>query len=223
MFFYVSRINEGIVAGEESDHFFAMRLKVSDKCKICDQNGTVATIHIIECNKNKRLIKYEIISSLTHHNSRSGILYQSLIDKHYQEKCIEVLPLTHYSKIVFVKTRHSSQSLPNIPRLEGILQRSTSQCESVFAPVIDHTIRDISDVLEQNPVILHQVGDNSDSPQKSHKNSIHNTCFVGPEGGWSDDEISLFNRENLSFVSFPDCIYPAWIAGLIYSSSQISH
>jgi RsmE family RNA methyltransferase len=53
-----------------------------------------------------------------------------------------------------------------------------------------------------------------------NKQLIQKPALIGPEGGWTSDEIKYYQSLNLNFASLGTIIYPAWIAGLVWEKSQ---
>jgi len=214
MNFYVPDIRIGIISSPISDHFFSMRLSSGDPCSLTDLKGNTAAAVILNADKKNRTIEYDINSIKTSDNARKGILYQALIDRSYQEKLIEVLPFSHFKKIVFVATDNASPQQPNYDRLEGILIRSCCQCETAWKPHIQKEVVTIDKVLSKKDII---VMDSSFNDTQSESKQKKNACFVGPEGGWSDNEQELFKQFSASKIFYSGIVYPAWFAGLAFS------
>jgi 16S rRNA U1498 N3-methylase RsmE len=46
--------------------------------------------------------------------------------------------------------------------------------------------------------------------------------FIGPEGGWSETEKTLFREKNLRFQTLGTLVFPAWLAGYTWFCKNIS-
>lgn len=217
MLFFVSELDKNVIKNEESNHFKSMRVKVGEIIEVTNLKGTKANIKIIEINKNYSEIKFEILETTKNTQSTSKVLIQAITDKVYLEKLCEIAPLSGITEIKLFFSDRSIKQNVQIERLNKILIRACEQSETLFLPnlkVIDQNkLNKI--ITETKPVILAcYLGEEKLITKISTKNS----CIVGPEGGWSENELECFKSQNLDFVSLGQTIFPAWLAGFRYFS-----
>lgn len=196
----------------KSSHLWSLRVKPGNTLQATDLNGTLASIQIQEVNKSKQTLSYLVKSKEQARPYPKKILYQAQIDRLYLEKLIEVLPLARITKLIIFRSQNSLKQQINIERLDKILTRSCEQSESLWKPEIIVTDTSLEEILKtQKPLVLEQTKD-SRLKQKNHVDSV----LVGPEGGWSDAEKSLFKDLNTQIYSLGKVNLPAWIAGYTY-------
>jgi RsmE family RNA methyltransferase len=215
MNFIIPELESGIVRAPWSDHMISMRVQKDKHYTATDLNGTIAVIRITLLDKNTKSIAFTVLSTQFYPKTREGTLYQALIDRKYQEKLLELLPLTTYERLVWVTTDFSSPQQPQYDRLESIMIRSCSQCETAWKPSISQTVLTINEVLPSEPVILSVPKSRDIQPSSCDQN----TCFIGPEGGWSEREEDIFEDNSLRRLSYPGIVYPSWLAGYSHNIS----
>ena len=220
MQFYLADITKKYIQKPESEHLISCRIKVGEIINITNLKGQKAIIKITVADLKKGIFEYEILElEQLKKPVNQNILIQAQPDKLYLEKICEILPLAKVDKIVIFSSDFSQKQNINLDRLERILIRSCEQCHSNFKPDIQiitsrHEIEEI--VGDLKPVVLEiPIGEQADVKKIQ---SDHNAILVGPEGGWSDREIKLFNSHNLKFQSLGNIVYPAWIAGFVWFS-----
>jgi 16S rRNA U1498 N3-methylase RsmE len=133
-----------------------------------------------------------------------------LIDKHYIEKLLEVAPLANIQHIYFYPSARSNLTRLSLDRFVGILTRASELAEKAWRP--DVTLLDPTqgqDLIQKvRPVVMEF------DPTQTLSSDIENSAvLVGPEGGWTADELAWFKQLGLTFGSLANGVLPAWIAG----------
>jgi len=103
-------------------------------------------------------------------------------------------------------------------RFEAVARSAAMQSRRAFLPVI-HSMIPLTDFLELHPrsAILERTGTRDDWNRLSSK--IGWSLLVGPEGGWSPDEIALFKGKGLPLLALTDHplrVETAAVAGLAF-------
>jgi 16S rRNA (uracil1498-N3)-methyltransferase len=215
MYFYLPTESFSEISTIYADHFVSMRVKPGHIVRTTDLNGTLREIKITEIDKKANLIKFQIINSIIISKKKSqNILIQAITDKIYLEKLIEIAPHANIDIIYLFHSERSPIGSVSMDRLERILLRSCEQAEKAYKPKIK--IIDKLSFLEKidsyKPVVLEIPNDINVNIFKLEKNNIW-TILVGPEGGWSANELSLFENKKLAFDSLGSTVYPSWLAG----------
>jgi 16S rRNA (uracil1498-N3)-methyltransferase len=221
VFFYLPNINSPVLEKPFSDHFFSMRVKVGQVVFASNLSGTIAKIEILKIDKKNKQIEYKIISRKEVLKKTEKILYQAILDKNYLEKLFEILPILEVTKICLFASQFSLDTKIKIERLEKILIRSCEQCQNPFLPKVEILEKnDIFNILDsQTHIILEKNLDYtlSDLNQDTNfENFLKIIPLVGPEGGWSKEELDFFRQKNLRFVNLGNIVYPAWMASSAY-------
>lgn len=112
------------------------------------------------------------------------------------QKCTEL----GVSRFVPILAERSEKKNIDIERAKRIIKEASEQCGRGDLPVIEE-IKTLGEVLgtERDLIVL----DVSGEPLKAHKltSSQAYKLLVGPEGGWSEKELSLFKEKNIPIYS----------------------
>jgi RsmE family RNA methyltransferase len=212
MYFYLPQIPSKSLSGEASEHMWSMRVQVGDKLEVSDLQGTHGQIIITKTDKKTRVITFDFLSHTPkkpHQIKR--VLFQALTDKNYLEKLVELLPHAQIDILYLFKSERTPAGSYSPDRLQKILLRSCEQSQTLWLPqIIELNQTQLQEKLTTyKPYILdtHKPGE-----PKIHQDSI-TSCLVGPEGGWSPQELQNFENLNLKYSDLGTTVYPAWLAG----------
>jgi RsmE family RNA methyltransferase len=188
-----------------------MRVRPGDRLTTTDLKGLKRIIKIIEVDKRSRSIKFNTIETTRHERPNDkNILFQAVTDKVYLEKLVEIAPHANIDTVYLFSSDRSPISNHSLERLQRIMARSCEQAQKIFMP----TIYEISfekvqkSLIEYMPTVL-ELDIKNPQPDLENKKAL----LVGPEGGWSKEEINRFKEIGLPFGSLGDVVYPAWLAG----------
>ncbi len=208
MYFYLPNLNTKTISKDQSDHFFAMRVKVGDQIKITDLKGTLQIVKIVFVDKKSKVIAFETLESYNIPRPAPKTLFQAIPDKNYLEKMVEIIPFSNFTRIVLFKSRNSPEYSPNIDRLNRIMVRSSQLAQKTWSVQIEMATLDklTQEIKNTNVLVLN-------SNEKNNCPTGEFSCIVGPEGGWSKTEIEYFQSLGLQFVSMGNIVYSSWLAG----------
>jgi RsmE family RNA methyltransferase len=213
MYFYIPDLEKSILTFPHSAHFLSMRVKENDSYKATDLKGNTAEIIIKSVDKKNKSIKIQKISNQTVKNKLKHTLIQAIPDKVYLDKLVEILPLSQVKNCYFFWSDRSVKYTINWERLENILIRSCEQSQIEFKPELK--VIDLEEFLRLQPIIMECQNLSSISIHQA-KQVIHvngKAIAVGPEGGWSQQELKKFKDTGLDFVHIDELILPSWLAG----------
>jgi 16S rRNA (uracil1498-N3)-methyltransferase len=122
-----------------------------------------------------------------------------VIDPKSVEKVLPTLNEMGVNKITFIYCSRSQKSFkPDFKRLEKILLNSSQQCgrSSLMTLEINNSLEDF---LEKYPktVMLNF------SEHTLNENSMVDTVLIGCEGGFTDEEVALFDSSNIMGLDTP--------------------
>jgi RsmE family RNA methyltransferase len=215
MLLYISDLSNGIVSGENADHWYSLRPNAGQIFGITDLCGNRASVRVTVVDKRSHCISFEVLEKSTEPIQSNRILFQAITDKLYLEKMAEVVGVLGVSRVYLFQAQNSIQLSPNIERLQKIALRSNEQSEQVWGTNIEFLSSDVyqQSLQDHLPTVL-------ELPEKSTKSgeiSINYlSAIVGPEGGWTADELDYFISINLSFHSLGRSVYPSWLAGFSF-------
>ena len=149
---------------------------------------------------------------------------QSIIDKGELENAIRFLVSAKVEKISLIQTKRSPNELKEsqFNRLKDIALNTAEQSEVCFVPEIkyfrnlDEVINEVIKKTTQNAFALHFGGDYTlkDIPQLINPQKLI-TFFVGPEGGFTAEEVLKFKDANIRIVTLKSGVLRSQFAGVI--------
>ena len=154
-------------------------------------------------------------------------LYLSIIKKDNFELVVQKVTELGVTTIVPVLSERSEKKNLNEERLQKIAIESSEQCGRGDIPNILPIIS-LSDVLE-SPLphdltcVLQMSGAsiNSELVQNDISSTKSIGIFIGPEGGWSEDEEKLFKSKNITPISLGKNVLRAETAGIVATAYML--
>lgn len=211
-----------------------LRSKTGDEILFIDENEILYTTKLLELSKN--LLKAEILyKEKSIRSLKTDItLVQSILKSQAQDFVIQkatelgvkqILPVI--SKYTVVKIENGKDSAKKIEKWQKIAFESCKQCERSKAPEI-LPLKSLKDALEMDfDIKIACVERNADISLKDFlrktpcRKGQKIAVFIGPEGGWNDEEIELFTQNNIAKISLGNMILRAETAAITALSGVI--
>lgn len=196
------------------------RYKKGDFVILFNGEGTDATyciddISSKECNLSRTKLSPSYIPN------KKITLYLSVIKKDNFELVVQKATELGVSAIIPILSERSEKKNLNEERLKVIAIEASEQCGRGDIPII-LPIVSLSDALEADlPYdfsILLQMGGKTfkeTSLQKKVDDSKNIALFIGPEGGWSENEEKLFKNKYIEPVSLGGTVLRAETAAIV--------
>jgi len=194
--------NEIIVNENDSRHILkSYRKGIGDILNFTNGNGLLAECKIIEKGK-KIKVKIVKISKNKPNKVSIHIAISPLKNPSRFEWFVEKATEIGINEITPIITKYSEKKKVNHERLERISISSLKQSNQLFKPKINST-ENFSDFIKNN--IDQKIMANLKTKNILAKESINSNkiCLViGPEGGFSDDEIQEAKNNKITEISF---------------------
>ena len=192
----------------------SLRKKVGDIIRITNGSGLEVKGEIIRLGKN---IKVNVINKIKH--KKEGVSIHVAISplknpsrfEWFVEKSTEI----GISEITPLITKFSEKKKVNITRLNKIVISSMKQSNQFYLPKVN-SISSFDHFLELNndyKLIAHLKNNNSFN-KKIIGNKDKIVVMIGPEGGFSDEEILKANKEKIKEISFGQNRFRSETAGV---------
>jgi len=141
-------------------------------------------------------------------------LCPALIKKENMDWVLQKATELGVSDIFPILSERTVVSKLNLERAQALVTEASEQCERLTVPTV-HTPQKIKDVLDHftpdiTPICLSERGATT-TPLSAGKTYAF---FIGPEGGWTPNELDLFARENVSFWHLGNTILRAETASV---------
>lgn len=210
---------EIIVYNKELIHQWmkVFRYKTGDEIYIFDNSGFEYLSKFENLNKNDATIKIIEKSEVLNKPKQNIWLFQSLIKKDNFEWVVEKGTELGVNVFYPVESERSEKKSLNLERVKKIaIEASEQSGRGVISEIKE--VLSLKEALEIckdnnfNAIAFHLDGEKiNQSKFSSEKIAI----FIGPEGGWSEKEISLFKENNISIYSLGSQVLRAETAAIV--------
>lgn len=207
---------------EEAHHALqVLRLKEGDEIMLFNGTGIKASAKLVPSGKRKAGAEVITLEKIKKTEPRLSICLGLIKNRTRLEWACEKLTETGVSDIILLETERTERSKFRTDRIEGILMSAAKQSLSAWLPELSHQSMDdfLADQKDSTSgtafILAHEKQVKRDSgSQNSYEFPAlsdelnkagfnHIFVFIGPEGGFSEDEVSRI----LSLSSS----YPLWL------------
>jgi 16S rRNA (uracil1498-N3)-methyltransferase len=216
------------ITGEEFHHIVHVRRKkVGDHIDLTNGNGLLADTIITEIGKKKLTVEIRDTKEIKASQPKIAVAFSLLKSKHDNlviEKLAELGVKEFFPLITERSVRKISPNTTEKFRKAAIA--AIKQCDNAFLPEINLPL-EINDALEQitnsgfSIIVALETGERNSLNDALAKVADENICIlIGPEGGFSSQEIELFDQRKLIPVTLGNHILRAETASIV-AVSQI--
>jgi len=180
-----------------------LRMKKGDVIILSNGKGSSAEVTIDSISPDKIVCivnKTPTRNTLTE-TGRKVDLYLAILKKENFELAVQKAVECGVSTITPVITERTIKTGLNIARLEKIILEASEQCGQDIVPTLSPILK-FSDALTNSSnagekIIFHLV----EKPYTPNKKAKNISIFIGPEGGFTDKEISLAEKSGYKVAS----------------------
>ncbi len=225
-FFIENELSEGrevIITDADFVHqvFHVFRKKVGDEIILLDNSGFEFLSEIISLNKkevNAKVLNKKPVENIC---NNEVVLFASLIKKDKFEWVLEKCTELGVSKFVPVISERSEKKGLNIERARKIIKEASEQSERGFMSEICEplTLGEALEGLDYKAIALHLSGEVFED--KNLKDTAKLGIFIGPEGGWGEKDLELFEKYNIPLVTLGPQVLRAETASVAVSAKLL--
>lgn len=218
-----------IITDEEFHHIFhVFRRKAGDEVLLTNGSGILAEARIAEIQKKQLSADILKIREKEKSNPEVAVAFPLLKNKHdafIVEKLTELGIKEFYPIITDRTVRQPSKN--TVEKFEKVVIAAMKQCDNAYLPKI-HKVKKLNELLETikyyQPIAALEIGKHktlntilNDYPEKP-------ICFIiGPEGGFSKDEITLFQKKAVPTFTLGNHILRAETAAIAVASQIVGY
>ncbi len=194
------------------------RMKAGDEIVLLDNSGFEYPARFLSLDKKEA--EFEVLSKIKNEviPKREVVLYQSLIKKDKFEWVVQKATELGVSEFVPVLSERSEKKNLNMERLAVIAREASEQSGRGKLPKLHKllNLQEALDSIKDNAIVF----DSSGFPFQTYKlpNFLTYKIFIGPEGGFTSDEIQLFKSKNIPIVSLGNMTLRAETAAISVAS-----
>lgn len=198
------------------------RLQSGDQIFLLDNTGYEFLCSIEELASSGAKLKVLESKEVLAVPRRDVYLFVSLIKKDNFEWVLQKGTEIGVSHFVPLLTERTEKKDLNFERSRSIIKEASEQCGRGVMPVL-YGIKDvsqvISDFLEVQKFVLNMGGKNFDQSDFSANSPVG--FFIGPEGGWTEKELDIFEKEKLPTYSMGQFTLRAETAAVAVASLSL--
>lgn len=201
-----------------------LRKKSDDIIDFAGDDGILYQAQILDFDKETLSAKILSKKENPHKLKTNITLFQSILKASAQDITIqkatelgvfEICPII--TQFCVINIKNDKEKSQKIEKWQKISLESCKQCERAIPPVIERVLS-LKEALNLNyDLKIACVERNAEKALKeilstSHPQNI--AIFIGPEGGWADFEIALFEKYNVQKASLGNMILRAETASI---------
>ena len=179
----------------------ALRLNIGDEINIFDGNGALFAAVISKANPRSTDVEITAARPPANSSVYSLTLAIGLIKGAAMDRATQQATELGAGTIFLIQTDRSNVPLKS-DRMENkrahwerVICASCEQCGQLYLPELKEP-QTLEDVISQteNGMVFHPSGEVFPAQMQP----VNRTAFIGPEGGWSDKELDLFQQKQIS-------------------------
>ncbi len=194
-----------------------LRLKLGEKIVVGDGLGHEMLAEITGISKSSIILKATKVQENDNEPKNSVTLYCSVLKKENFELVVQKATEIGIKTIVPVISERTIKLGLNKERLEKIAKEAAEQSGRGIVPVILEPMSFEEAVANVSSVGSSFLFDSSGEVLKEASLNVEITAFIGPEGGWTERELSLARNNGFSIVSLGKLTFRAETAAIIAS------
>lgn len=222
--------NTCIIEGEDVKHISrVLRSRENDKLEVCDMDNNEYICEIREINKDNILLDIIEKVNIKRESNLKVKLYQGMPKGTKMELILQKLTEIGVDEIVLVQTKRSVTKIDNkkedkkIERWERIIYEAAKQSKRGKIPKLTGVLtfkEALADMQNNDLNICPYENERTISIKEAIKDSSANTIgiFVGPEGGFEEEEIEKIQEIDGKVVSLGPRILRTETASVVASS-----
>lgn len=203
--FYQENIDRLSFPEKESGHIArVLRLKAGEQIKVLNGNGQIAFCTLTDVNPKSCTFAVNAQEDFVPPSPLIHIAIVPVKNRDRMEWMVEKLTEIGIHRVTFLTSTYGERSKINFGRLKTKAISAIKQSENPFLPEIDEAIVSVNEFIThhqgERKLICHQH--QSTPILDALDNNIHPvTVLIGPEGGFTDEEITLSKAKGYIPVS----------------------
>lgn len=192
-----------------------LRIKIGEEIVIFDSSGTEYLICITDIQKKYLQAKIENISKHTPDKKKVN-LFQSIIKKDNFEWIVQKTTELGISSITPVISERTIKTAINNDRINKIAIEASEQSGRCFVPEISNIIDLKKSFMKDKNTLNIFLNFGGKTPSEIDTKKYTNiNLYIGPEGGWTDSEVKLFQELGFTEVSLGQNVLRAETAAIV--------
>ena len=191
-----------------------LRLKTDELVELCDGKNLSAIVKITKIEKSSINVSIDKTEENKNKIKNNVTLFCAILKKENFELVVQKTTECGVSKIVPIITSRTIKNGLNMERLRKIAKEASEQCGRITIPEISEPIDFDESLKLVNENNLNIIFDAS-GEIFSKNNSPTTNIFIGPEGGWTEEEIEKTKKLKFKTTSLGPLILRGETAAIV--------
>ena len=202
------------IVGDEHHHLSVARVEVGERVEVFNGRGEVWNVGVLALTRRETLVRV-----LDHRSiQRTGpeiVLGLSLIKPAVFELALEKAVEVGVTGILpIMATRSNTLPRDRAARWSRVVIEAAKQSKRYHLPVVEEPVR-FPQALTLQAATKIVFAERGGGPLKSAIAGSPALCLVGPEGGWTDEELESASRQGFHPVGLGDSILRSETAAIV--------
>jgi 16S rRNA (uracil1498-N3)-methyltransferase len=209
--------NEVEITGEIAHQMAkVLKLEIGEQVELCDGKGINAQGKITKLSKNSTIVEIEKITKESP-AQKSVTLFCAVLKKENFELVVQKATECGIQKIIPIITTRTIKTGLNMERLQKIAKEACEQSGRNYLPEIFEpiTFEESLEKAKENEINI--IFDASGELLRNLNDKSSIGIWIGPEGGWTPEEIKKATENNFSVASLGTNILRGETAAIIAS------
>jgi len=183
-------LNGIIEISDENHHHLSVVMRSQIEDEILILNGSGLRILAVIDNITKKKTSLRIVQKEQFNDNRKYTLAIGLVKREYFEDILRFATELNVITIIPIKSEFSQRYEPNPERIQKIIHNSAIQSNALYFPnVLDPVSWSEFRELNMGKLFYFHNDGAGDLVDRKIEAEEHVTCAIGPEGGWSLDDL----------------------------------
>lgn len=189
--------------GEQAHHLLNVaRVEINEEILLLDGAGLMVKTQVSEISKREltlQTLEHEEVSRKYNMDLALGIPKKEALELSLKQ-AVEL----GFRKIYLIRSTYSQNRIPDIERIKSLLISALEQSNGAFFPEIIQTEWNGIRFEDYENALMLDSQSKSLNPKKAHDKFAANLLIVGPEGGFSQQEMTFLHvLPNISVLNLP--------------------
>ena len=197
--------NEIEITGEIAHQMAkVLKLEIGEQVELCDGKGTNALGKIKTLSKNSTVVEIDPLSiKLQRDEEKSVSLFCTILKKENFELVVQKATECGVDKIIPVISTRTIKMGLNMERLQKIAKEA---CEQSHRSILPEVLEPISfeeslDLAKENDMNIIFDANGEDFAHSAVAKSVKQGIWIGPEGGWTPEELEIAQKHNFKILT----------------------
>jgi 16S rRNA (uracil1498-N3)-methyltransferase len=193
------------ISGDEHHHLTVARVQEGESIEILDGRGAVWTAEVLSVDRRETIARV-VRRQLVENSGPELILALSLIKTSAFELALEKVVEVGVTRIVpFTAHRSNATAGRRTDRWQRIVIEAAKQSKRYYLPVLDPPAT-FSEILKLQAATRILFAERGGGPLKSALAGPPTLFLIGPEGGWTEEELEAAHEKGFHRVSLGESI-----------------